>query len=80
MVGPSPNITCITPLRLSVDHRPEHNVLPTAFRAFCYSIRGGGRMNAAKPEKILEKHGKTVAWNAAFVEELKSGLIACRAL
>ncbi len=37
-------------------------------------------MNAAKPEKILEKHGKTVAWNAAFVEELKSGLIACRAL
>lgn len=37
-------------------------------------------MDAAKPENVLEKYGKPVAWTASFVEELKSGLTACRAL
>lgn len=37
-------------------------------------------MDAAKPENFLKKYGKQVGWSASFVEELKSGLIACRAL
>ena len=37
-------------------------------------------MDAAKPANILEKHQKSVRWDIKFVEELKSGLIACRAL
>lgn len=37
-------------------------------------------MDAAKPENVLEKYGKSVDWTASFVEELKNGLIACRAL
>lgn len=37
-------------------------------------------MDAAKPENVLSKYGKPVAWSASFVEELKSGLTATRAL
>jgi hypothetical protein len=37
-------------------------------------------MEAAKPENVLKKHGNTVSWDDAFIEELKSGLVACHAL
>ncbi|TAQ87321.1 hypothetical protein B7494_g4358 [Chlorociboria aeruginascens] len=64
---------------LYVDHRPDKNILPDAFRACLYGIKGGRRMDAAKPENVLEKYGKTVPWTASFVEELKNGLTAFRA-
>jgi POT family proton-dependent oligopeptide transporter len=67
-------------LTLAVDHRPQENVLPVAFKACWYGIRGGGKMEAAQPDKVLEKHGKTVSWNDTFVKELQGGLVACRAL
>ena len=37
-------------------------------------------MDAAKLDSALTKYGKSVPWSASFVEELKSGLTAIRAL
>ena len=37
-------------------------------------------MDAAKPDNVQTKYGKSVPWSASFIEELKSGLTATRAL
>ena len=45
-----------------------------------YGARGGGNMDSAKPDSVQQKYGKSVPWSASFVEELKGGLLATRAL
>ena len=67
-------------LTCTVDQRPGKNILPVAAKACWYGVRAGGKMDQAKPEHVSENYGKTVSWDTSFVEELKSGLIACRAL
>ncbi|KAK6811331.1 hypothetical protein RU639_012819 [Aspergillus parasiticus] len=61
-----------------VQRPPSGSVLPQASRAMLYSIREGFQMDEAKPEKQQEKHHRQVPWTDTFIEELKSGLLACR--
>lgn len=63
-----------------VDQRPKTNILPVAAKACWYGLKGGGKMDRAYPEYVLEKYKRTVSWDSVFVEELKTGLTACRAL
>ncbi|GFF32365.1 peptide transporter PTR2 [Aspergillus udagawae] len=57
---------------------PSGSVLPHASRAMVYGIREGFQMDGAKPQKQQEKHQRQVPWTDAFIDELKSGLLACR--
>ncbi|EIT77787.1 H+/oligopeptide symporter [Aspergillus oryzae 100-8] len=52
-----------------VQRPPSGSVLPQASRAM---------MDEAKPEKQQEKHHRQVPWTDTFIDELKSGLLACR--
>ncbi|GIJ88176.1 hypothetical protein Asppvi_007094 [Aspergillus pseudoviridinutans] len=54
------------------------SVLPQAGRAMVYGIREGFQMDEAKPQKQQEKHQRQVPWTDTFIDELKSGLLACR--
>ncbi|KAF7183383.1 hypothetical protein CNMCM7691_003582 [Aspergillus felis] len=63
-----------------VRHPPSGSVLPQASRALVYGIREGFQMDAAKPQKQQEKHQRQVPWTDTFIDELKSGLLACRVL
>ncbi|KAE8365509.1 hypothetical protein BDV27DRAFT_156798 [Aspergillus caelatus] len=57
---------------------PSGSVLPQAIRAMVYGIREGFQMDEAKPGKQQEKHHRQVTWTNTFIDELKSGLLACR--
>ncbi|KAF4151947.1 hypothetical protein CNMCM6069_002802 [Aspergillus lentulus] len=57
---------------------PSGSVLPQAGRAMLYGIREGFEMDGAKPQKQREKHHRQVMWSDTFIDELKSGLLACR--
>ncbi|KAF4212575.1 hypothetical protein CNMCM8980_000756 [Aspergillus fumigatiaffinis] len=59
---------------------PSGSVLPQVGRAMLYGIREGFEMDGAKPQKQQEKHHRQVPWTDTFVDELKSGLLACRVL
>ncbi|PKX91326.1 oligopeptide transporter [Aspergillus novofumigatus IBT 16806] len=54
------------------------SILPQAGRAMMYGIREGFEMDGAKPQKQQEKHHRQVPWTDTFIDELKSGLLACR--
>ena len=64
----------------SVRRPPSGSVLPQAGRAMLYGIREGFQMDGAKPQKQREKHHRQVTWSDTFIDELKSGLLACRVL
>ncbi|KAB8200564.1 oligopeptide transporter [Aspergillus parasiticus] len=65
--------------RHALVQRPSSgSVLPQASRAMVYDIREGFQMDEAKPEKQQEKHHRQVLWTDTFIDELKSGLLACR--
>ncbi|KAB8068853.1 oligopeptide transporter [Aspergillus leporis] len=57
---------------------PSGSVLPRAGSAMAYGIREGFQMDGAKPQTQQEKHHRQVPWTDTFVDELKSGLLACR--
>ncbi|KAL5361376.1 oligopeptide transporter [Aspergillus floccosus] len=57
---------------------PSGSILPQASRAMMYGIREGFQMDGAKPEIQQEKHQRQVPWTDTFIDELKSGLLACR--
>ncbi|KAE8421077.1 hypothetical protein BDV36DRAFT_305637 [Aspergillus pseudocaelatus] len=57
---------------------PSGSVLPQAIRAMVHGIREGFQMDEAKPGKQQEKHHRQVTWTNTFIDELKSGLLACR--
>ncbi|EAW17061.1 oligopeptide transporter [Aspergillus fischeri NRRL 181] len=57
---------------------PSGSVLPQAGRAMLYGFREGFQMDGAKPQKQQEKHHRQVPWTDTFIDELKSGLLACR--
>lgn len=44
------------------------------------AVKGGFRMDAAKPESQQRERQKTVPWDSRFIDELKSGLHTCRIL
>ncbi|KAL1297995.1 hypothetical protein AAFC00_006501 [Neodothiora populina] len=57
----------------------QPSMLPKARQAFTIAARHGFKMDAAIPANTLERDHKTVPWNNGFIEELKIGLVACRA-
>ncbi|KAG2418128.1 hypothetical protein HFD88_001229 [Aspergillus terreus] len=61
-----------------VRRAPSGSILPQAGRAMVYGIREGFQMDGAKPETQQEKHQRQVPWTDTFIDELKSGLLACR--
>jgi POT family proton-dependent oligopeptide transporter len=44
------------------------------------AVKGGFRMDAAKPELQQRDRQKAVPWDGRFIDELKSGLHTCRIL
>ncbi|PIG79386.1 oligopeptide transporter [Aspergillus arachidicola] len=61
-----------------VQRPPSGSVLPQASRTMVYDICEGFQMDEARPEKQQEKHHRQVPWTDTFIDELKSGLLACR--
>jgi len=61
-----------------VSIKPQDGVLVWAGKAFSIAIRNGYKMNAAKANVALTRSGKIVSRTDDFIEQLKSGLIACR--
>jgi POT family proton-dependent oligopeptide transporter len=59
---------------------PQGNVLPQAFKVIMYSVRGGFRLEAAKPAYQSEKYGRQVEWDDIFVSEIRRGLNACKVM
>ena len=65
---------------MTVDSEKQPNLLPKTWKAFGIAIRHGFRLDAAKPEQMLQREGKTVDWDDGFIKQLQTGLIACRSL
>ncbi|GES61016.1 oligopeptide transporter [Aspergillus terreus] len=61
-----------------VRRAPSDSILPQAGRAMVYGICEGFQMDGAKPGTQQEKHQRQVPWTDTFIDELKSGLLACR--
>ncbi|KAI1799965.1 POT family-domain-containing protein [Daldinia bambusicola] len=62
-----------------VRESPEGNIMPDVVSALRYGIAGGFRMDAAKPDAQLQ-HGRRVAWNDSFIDDIKRSLLTCRVL
>lgn len=63
-----------------VASEPQGSVLLPAIQALWVAIRHGFRMDAARPDVVLARDGKTVTWSDGLIDELKSAMFACRAL
>ncbi|KAM3082384.1 peptide transporter ptr2 [Clarireedia jacksonii] len=59
---------------------PTVNIVPQAAKALWYGIVGKFHMDEAKPDVQLEKHQRTVKWEASFIEDIKTSLLTCRVL
>lgn len=59
---------------------PQGNVLSQAFKVIMYSVRGGFRLDAAKPAYQAEKHGRQVEWDDILASEIRRGLNACKVM
>ncbi|MCJ1273789.1 hypothetical protein MMC21_001582 [Puttea exsequens] len=66
--------------RKYVDAKPNGSILPQAGRALGLAVKGGCRLDAAKQDAAMQRFGVSVPWTDTFIEELKIGLVACRAL
>lgn len=56
---------------------PSHTVMPHAFRVLVIAIKSKFRLDAALPEAQLEL-GNQVPWDATFVKDIRSGLMAVK--
>ena len=65
---------------VAVDAKPNGSILPQAGRALGLAVKGGCRLDAAKQDAAMQRFGVSVPWTDTFIEELKIGLVACRAL
>ncbi|PYH97916.1 oligopeptide transporter [Aspergillus ellipticus CBS 707.79] len=65
--------------RVLIASEPQGSPLLPAIQALLVAIRHGFRMDAARPEAVLSRDGKTVTWSNGLIDELKSALFACRA-
>lgn len=59
---------------------PQGNVLPQAGKVIIHAIRGGFRLDAAKPAFQAEKYNRKVDWDDRFVSEIRRGLKACKVM
>ncbi|KAK5659573.1 hypothetical protein OQA88_775 [Cercophora sp. LCS_1] len=59
---------------------PHENVLPKAIKVLSVAARNGFKLDNAKGDYQLQRHGQTVPWDDEFVNELKQGLVACRVI
>ncbi|KAK4155284.1 putative peptide transporter ptr2 [Chaetomidium leptoderma] len=59
---------------------PHENVLPKAIKVLSMAARNGFRLDHAKGSYQTQRHGHGVPWDDSFVDELKTGLIACRVI
>ena len=66
--------------QFAVDRKPSGSILPPAGRAFSIAIKNNWAMDAARPATVLARDGVTVSWSDEFIDQLKAGLLACRAL
>lgn len=51
-----------------------------ACSALRYGIAGGFKMDTAKPDAQLHRHGRQVPWTDSFIEDIKLSLLTCRVL
>ncbi|KAK3346085.1 oligopeptide transporter [Lasiosphaeria hispida] len=59
---------------------PHEGVLPKAIKALSMAARNGFRLDHAKAAYQLQKTGHGVPWDDSFIDELKTGLVACRVI
>ncbi|KAI1089923.1 POT family-domain-containing protein [Rostrohypoxylon terebratum] len=59
---------------------PTSNIMPDVATALRYGIAGSFKMDAAKPDAQLQRHGRHVTWNDTFIEDIKRSLLTCRVL
>jgi hypothetical protein len=60
--------------------RPGKNYLPQALRVLIVAARNGFNLDHAKQGWQQQSRGVSVGWDDNFVEELKTGLHACRVM
>lgn len=58
--------------------KPEASFRAKLLSALSCAIRGGFRLDAAEPAYQLENHGRTVAWDEKYVEDLRQALSVCK--
>ncbi|APA08595.1 hypothetical protein sscle_04g033650 [Sclerotinia sclerotiorum 1980 UF-70] len=56
------------------------NVLPEAAKALTYAVKNKFNLEAADPVYQLEHFNRHVSWSSNFIEELRSGIMACQVL
>jgi POT family proton-dependent oligopeptide transporter len=61
-----------------VDLPPDGSVLPSAWKVIHIAVRHRFRLDAARPDKVVEDTGKTVKWHGSFIEEMGKALVAAR--
>ncbi|KAJ5646708.1 Proton-dependent oligopeptide transporter family [Penicillium lividum] len=59
---------------------PTINIMPQVCTALRLGITGGFKMEAAKPDAQLQKHGRHVPWADSFIEDIKLSLLTSRVL
>ncbi|PYH90550.1 hypothetical protein BO71DRAFT_412496 [Aspergillus ellipticus CBS 707.79] len=59
---------------------PTNNIMPQVAAALREGVAGGFKMDAARPEVQLAKHGRQVPWNDSFIEDIQRSLLTCRVL
>ncbi|KAI1085422.1 PTR2-domain-containing protein [Whalleya microplaca] len=59
---------------------PTADVMPQAAAALWCGVKGGFKMDAAKPAAQVVQHNRVVAWTDTFIEEIKASLLTCRVL
>ncbi|TIA36358.1 hypothetical protein D6C78_05493 [Aureobasidium pullulans] len=56
----------------------QPNMLPKLWDVLTITVKSGFNINAARPEKIFWHVNRHVEWTSEFIEEVKTGLLACR--
>jgi POT family proton-dependent oligopeptide transporter len=59
---------------------PQGNVLPKAGKTLLCAARNGFKLEHAKNSYQESEFGRSVGWSDEFVEEIRTGLIACRVM
>lgn len=58
--------------------KPEASFRAKLLSALACAIKGGFRLDAARPAAQLEKHGRAVAWDEQFIDDLRQALQVCK--
>ncbi|KAF1848188.1 DNA repair helicase [Cucurbitaria berberidis CBS 394.84] len=72
-------VVLVTGKKRYVIKPPQGGVIGNCFRALWIAARSGGDLDKAKPSSQEHGIGKSkVTWDDAFIEELKTALVACK--